>query len=805
MKLAETAVAFPVLSIRAQVEHASPRRPTAFERVILRMCATLDKHDEYSTWSVLRIFEDILMVPNAELLVRPPIEELIGIDVLASDCEMYDFKKVCLGDLRLTSQGQTMVERGVLPSRSRTDEAQFFYDPIANEFISRDEFEKCSGRPLADVVDAQPFEQLIPLAAIRDKIETFNFPWLRPNCVISRVERLATDIAWRNVPGRIELRDGQVKFTSGHSCYDGYVDNLEQQLVLSSVLTACPAEAPKTRRDYELALDALMRSDFAELPWLVPAEASARAAKSGTVCLLNATANPDCIPDEAPAGRAIAIFREKDGDVPVSVSWNRKHNGCLIAIPRAFPLHKTFAASDAELFAPQEFTVETNIGWWRTLLVQRIPMTTPRGDIRKALVDVAMALQDADVPDGALVPAIWETPEVFWRRTAAAKLTGTQSIECALDSMSELRSKLAKWNYAGHADGWDVGVTHALRAHLSGDLQIDIDAMERLCSKISSMQPANAARAEEVLRLSLGCLVPVTSIQEYANVARRVMKLYNARRFSYSQSLYSDHVLRAAVDGFDRMETVELFESDNDLDAALRELHACHGRITSEDGGENDTILVEAWLAAYNELCHKCPFVRRFLPGSRVECESRRLAELSDRAAFGAIGLRPNQRRLFVVDPAAIVAAPDILDSLESDGVLVVPLDIQERLSGTGAVSAVLASDPAAALRRLDSKRVRYCDAAVSVDTGGAGGDGALLAIASRIKGFAILVSDRAELNKSAAVAGVWSISCREFRGRQGPVNDNSRGGAIDEGGTRASHGAGHTRRNNKYKRRPGK
>ena len=71
MKIASIPASFPVFRVSSRVTYQTPRRPTAIERMLLRLCTEFPPTSDVGRMSVGDIFVDVLCVPDAGILVDP--------------------------------------------------------------------------------------------------------------------------------------------------------------------------------------------------------------------------------------------------------------------------------------------------------------------------------------------------------------------------------------------------------------------------------------------------------------------------------------------------------------------------------------------------------------------------------------------------------------------------------------------------------------------------------------------------------------------------------------------------------------
>ena len=128
----------PYLRYNSIVTHFTSRKSTAIEWMILELIKRYSSDNEYSNISLKNIIEEILFIPDADILVKPSIIELVREikaieDKNNSIDENISLDEVYLYNLSLTESGKECHDTGMLPSTESQDEAIFIYDRLEND------------------------------------------------------------------------------------------------------------------------------------------------------------------------------------------------------------------------------------------------------------------------------------------------------------------------------------------------------------------------------------------------------------------------------------------------------------------------------------------------------------------------------------------------------------------------------------------------------------------------------------------------------------------------------------------------
>ena len=109
----------PYAKYKSVVKHFTSRKSTAIEWMILELIKRYSNDNEYTNISLKTIIEGMLFVPDTNILVKPSIIELIGINAIEDKNNSIDenisLDSVSLSHLALTQHGRELQERGLIP------------------------------------------------------------------------------------------------------------------------------------------------------------------------------------------------------------------------------------------------------------------------------------------------------------------------------------------------------------------------------------------------------------------------------------------------------------------------------------------------------------------------------------------------------------------------------------------------------------------------------------------------------------------------------------------------------------------
>ena len=131
MRLSTVVASYPVFAFEVRVTHQTPRRPTVFEQMVLRLILQAEAAEPLAGVGLRELFEGMLGVADAHLLLNPTVHELIDLAMLQAPAQA-DKIEVPLRDWRINEAGRDFIQRGLLPGRPRYETLQYCYEPLAD-------------------------------------------------------------------------------------------------------------------------------------------------------------------------------------------------------------------------------------------------------------------------------------------------------------------------------------------------------------------------------------------------------------------------------------------------------------------------------------------------------------------------------------------------------------------------------------------------------------------------------------------------------------------------------------------------
>lgn len=203
----------PYAKYKSVVTHFTSRKSTAIEWMILELIKRYSNDNEYTNISLKTIIEEVLFVPDTDILVKPSIIELIGINAIEDKNNLIDenisLDSVSLSHLTLTQHGRELQERGLIPGKESEEEIVFIYDKLENDLKLEadnkiDLKREHKGIELSNNSDFI-FDENRARQILEEKKDGGKFTWLQPTSEIKNIDKGETEILWRDLNDEIDI------------------------------------------------------------------------------------------------------------------------------------------------------------------------------------------------------------------------------------------------------------------------------------------------------------------------------------------------------------------------------------------------------------------------------------------------------------------------------------------------------------------------------------------------------------------------------------------------------------------------
>lgn len=191
-----------MFAVQSDIEHVTPRVPTAFEKMVLRLVEAAQSQSVLGATSLRAAFEDMLGMADAPRLLAPCIGELCGLQVLVAP-DTQEPMEAPLSTWQLTAQGRDFWRRGLLPRRSNHETVVLGYDLVSGELSPWREGQTGEQAPQACLDFSVPNLDFAPLVSAA--LHARRPPWFKPNTEIVSVQAGVVDTRWRIVALQLDV------------------------------------------------------------------------------------------------------------------------------------------------------------------------------------------------------------------------------------------------------------------------------------------------------------------------------------------------------------------------------------------------------------------------------------------------------------------------------------------------------------------------------------------------------------------------------------------------------------------------
>lgn len=804
-------VSFPVLSYRSTVFHRTPRKPTATERVIVRMVSTMSSREPWCGVSLANIFTGILGVPEPAVLVVPALEQLVSLGVLRSTSNWRAVDAVALRDFELGGLAAELLERDEFPASPRTDEVSHVFDPHLGVLVGPGERGALKRQPGPIEVPLPPDHEY-PEALVREAIPRERHSWWRAQSTIERVEPGIPETLWRHVEAEIQVTDdGALTLSPKREDQLGAFASLdiEQQ----AWIFECALKGTADERD----LMRLPRTDFATLraeatEVLTLSTSSGRIAEEG---MRIGRRLPSLIDLEATSPRTLtALFGPaEDGDLEYApwsdsvivneptpdVAWNADRTGAIV--------HMDTEALDDVLYADANGTTlcARLVPLWigsveRVLpLAFLVPRATRSRVISRATEMIGELLASTDEDDDLVLSVLVRPASAVWDQLWE-RIRSEASFSVAFDRLCSARVRFAAVQ-RGMAvpPRWSDRVHTLFSRELARTDTLDRDAvvpMLQAVAKKAGLPPSELARFAADVIAALGGPWTASVLPE---VAALIAPLGGGGRIGFPGPAYPPSVISELLALVASKGLAPFLCGRNALDEGIRALDERARAVMSilgvqalkEIGRLPPRIDIDRlskacaeWMEAVDRLRGLHPDVDASFRTSALSTVDAAVRQLRETCARLEPVVAGRFRGVYVIDTNVLIGEPEILSAFRDDELIVVSKRVIEELDDKKKDPRIgdRAGRAIQRLRDAPRERVRYQEADVTLlpPEYRTKGDNFVLAVALALRRSdpVLLTSDNALTVKGRA-EGLRTMTPAELRARPKPP--------ISSGGTRGS------------------
>ncbi|HFG2250795.1 TPA: PIN domain-containing protein [Vibrio cholerae] len=715
MKLVEISVPLPLYRIESDVTYHTERKPTVFERMVLRLCDPGLYLPDKQNLSLLGIFRDQLGTGDVRELLEGCVSELSALGALPKRYAQ-DRLDMPLTELALTADGLQFLRSDSLPVRSRTVKVRHRYDPISDEIkptqndgarLSQRDFNRAS-------VAEQALRPQNPLPQVERAIAQEKYDWKNPATVIDRIAPVVQPAAWGE--RRLELSCSEDGVLSASAPRDAA---LQRWLELA-----------QSELVWEILLADVLTS---ETDSLLPNVDSSVLQEARTACPIAATkgvtarARFSIVAQGVVAADATTptIVLSSEVNAPELVANGKQPTAFTLLVPAPAGIMTGFRS----LFLPQidGASVQVEVAgnfrlYWAgqprscglAVTLNDRAATALWATLRKEL---ELSCEPSDDPLIALMPVAWrssdELGETVWpwlAMRAERPLDELMAlVEPAKQAIGLWRSGRKDWKVA-----WEESLSKAIEMSLKNTrYQLDPEDVVPLLIQIAQVLSADKAAALQAALLrhtasifTLDSLAKLRSAlpsfteipEELLSIELREVWLEHVLQRK-ELKLYGPHAIQQPMQFIEKA-VQDIYRSIGEQ--ALKA--ASNGQIDVRTLNPGALNAVRAWRKAdehFQALNTSFPLWDTL----------NKTVESWNRLAQDMLAPFENGHRIVVFDTSALMETPELLQDLRSDDIPVVPHLVLSELDGLkSSEDGDRAAKARAAIRQLDanSSRIRH-------------------------------------------------------------------------------------------------
>lgn len=715
MKLVGISVPLPLYRIESDVTYHTERKPTVFERMVLRLCDPGLHLPDKQNLSLLGVFRDQLGAGDVRELLEGCVSELSALGALPKRYAQ-DRLEMPLTELELTADGLQFLRSDSLPVRSRTVKVWHLYDPISDEIKpTQNDVARLSQRDFSRVsVADQALRPQNPLPQVERAIAQETYDWKNPATVIDRIAPVVQLAAWGE--RRLELscsEDGALSVSAPRdAALQGWLQQAQPELVweilLADVLTsetdsllpnvnssvlqearaACPITATKAvaaRARFSIVAQGVVAAD----------------ATTPTIVLSSEVNAPELVANGKQPTMLTLLVPTPAGIMPGFRSLSLPQNDALSVQVEVAGIFRLYWAGQSRLCG---LTVtlkdQSATAFWATL--------------RKEL---ELSCKPSDDPLIALMPVAWrssdELGETVWPWLA---MRADRPLDELMALMEPAKQAIGLWR-SGRKDwkaAWEESLSKAIEMSLKHThYQLDPENVVSLLIQIAQVLSADkAAPLQAALLRHVAPIIALDSLaklrsalpssteipEELLSIELRQVWLEHALQRK-ELKLYGPHAIQKPMQIIEKA-VQDIYRSIGDQ--ALKA--AGNGQIDVRTLTPSALTSVRAWRKA-------AVHFHALNTSSPLWDALNKTVESWNLLAQDKLAPVENGHRFVVFDTSALMERPELLQDLRSDDIPVVPHRVLSELDGLKASEDdTRAVKARAAIRQLDatSSRIRH-------------------------------------------------------------------------------------------------
>lgn len=511
MKLGNYTVPLPRYVIESKVTYHSERKPTVFERMILRLCDPETSLTNKSGLSLLEVFRNQLGAGDVRELLEASVSELVILGALARYFGQ-DALTAPLTNLELTREGKQFLIDDRLPVRSRTVSIWHRYDPVSDEIRAIKNANASSSQIQTNFegleLDLMPKN---PLALVERAIEHEDYDWKNPATRVDQIISQVQSTEWGERKFEILCsEDAALSIQANHdTALQLWLDQIQPEQIWDIML------ADRLKSDTKSLLPVMDSSFLRDVGAIRPvADAGKTPVKARLAILAQGVESIDL---ELPA-----IILSSDVDTPTLVNAGQQLSEMHISPPawitagfRSISLANT---SQNSVHAVVEGKFKLNWAGQPRICDLVVTLKAPAvNELWKKLQNFLESASEAvDDPRIAFLPLAWKGPEEVMEYLwvwLSSRLD--QPLESLIDSAEKARQAVHLW--LPHDDPWAQAWESALENALLESLKLSAEplTLSNLIGLITQIEEVlSHDKVRTLQKALLNNAVPLTKIED---------------------------------------------------------------------------------------------------------------------------------------------------------------------------------------------------------------------------------------------------------------------------------------------------
>ncbi|WML49150.1 PIN domain-containing protein [Neobacillus sp. PS3-34] len=601
MLLKEAEVAVPIIKIDSQVTHATPRKITAVEWMLLELIGRFQSDKMYNQISLKTIFENILSVPDSTKLVKPVLEKLIDLQIIQCDTALSSLEDITLKNLTISQLGSTVQKRRVIPSNPRSDSVSHYFDYIANRFLDDSESRWAKKETNVQTINLDSIDlDFYPHGFISQDIEetSSRYDWYKENTEISDVSRLNSDFMWKNIKVKLEISNNQSAFIEcDNKEYRDKLKDFESEIVES--LFESLSFDHIDLEDLNFSELRMIQSKASDLSLLDEDSLKKDAHDidkklTNTIHIINQSYLFDYFPRKGnferlsenskhiPKNTLIIAFDDLEN---FELNWNEKKTGAFVRIPNSFIFENGLYVNG---FRDSVMAAKTivHVNGVKNEVPIRYRLKKEEiilDDLYKSIEAEIMEYQD-DL-DALWISAFWLSADQQWKNiNEYIHSNKSMSLKEKLSRLKDVQKWMKEFypaNAVNHIQ-WDK-----FRNELGVQAVQNASSMEELEDLINILDlQKNKELSMEVTEKLLHFYGHIHNFSELKNLNEELSKLkieQSVKKLALSSDIYSDELIEEVLYNFDDLKWIKEHLYDrNEFEITVREINKYHKKIKEQ-------------------------------------------------------------------------------------------------------------------------------------------------------------------------------------------------------------------------------